>query len=324
MYELELTKTFGRTGNTLLCVINALYFAYNNKIKKVKFHQLIWWTSQLMPGGQNELINCLEIDIDESDLVETTFENTDDERKAILKKRCSLIWNSEKSQFESWFCGFYLPDLSFDKRIYVAQKYIRPILNFKEATLNENDLVIHLRSGDIMDSGHRCYTQPPLCFYEEVINSKKWNNIYIITERTNNPCLSILENKYSNIITFIDHNKERHGGNGFGFRHDLGYLVGAHNFVPSQSSLSPLIIQLSKTIKNVYIPSYILVSNNSKHSIREHGIWWSNSFINKKDDFKVNNIQFHVLDYDKYIDTPEPIYNYHEQKFRDYLINYTN
>ena len=50
-----------------------------------------------------------------------------------------------------------------------------------------------------------------------------------------------------------------------------------------------------------------------KTFVREHGIWWSNSFINKKDDFKVNNIQFHVLDYDKYIDTPEPIYNYHEQ-----------
>ena len=91
-----------------------------------------------------------------------------------------------------------------------------------------------------------------------------------------------MKNKYSNIITF-NINKERHGGNSFGFRDDLGYLVGAHNFVPSQSSLSPLIIQLSKTIKNVYIPSYMLVSNNSKLSIREHGIWWSNFFINKKD-----------------------------------------
>ena len=72
----------------------------------------MWWSSQLMPGGQNELINCLEVDIDESDLVETIFENTDDERKAILKRRCSLIWNSENHNlnrgFVDFICQIYL------------------------------------------------------------------------------------------------------------------------------------------------------------------------------------------------------------------------
>ena len=325
MYELELTKSLGRTGNSLLCIINAVYFAFNNKICKVKFHKLKWWTNQLLPGGRNELINKLEINIDSVDLSGTICENTENERKSILRNRGSLKWNQKKNQFESWFCGFYLggpQGAPFHKRIYIVQKYIRRLFNFVNEPLNENDLVIHLRSGDIMSSGHHCYIQPPLCFYEEIIKLRKWNKIYILLERNNNPCLNALKQKYPNIITFIN-DKNRHGGNGFGFKHDLGFLVGCYNYVSCQSSLCPLIIQLSKTIKNVYIPSYMFVTKGH-HAIREHSIWWSNDLIDKKENVKINNIEFHVFNYDKYINTAEPIYNYQDKKFKDYILNYKN
>jgi hypothetical protein len=323
MYELELTKSLGRTGNCLICIINAIEFAINNKINKIKFHTMLWWTTQLLPGGQNELINKLEIDIDSVDLCGTICENTENEKKSILKNRGSLIWNKEKIQFESWFCGFYSHVCSFNKRIYIVQKYIKPILNIETQILDENDLVIHLRSGDIMSKGHSSYIQPPLCFYEEIINLKKWNKIYIITENKNNPCLDILKNKYVNIITFLDNKKNRHGGNGFGFNHDLGYLIGAYNFIPSSTSLSPLIIQLSKTIKNVYIPSYMLQSKG-KNIPREYPIWWSNDLKDKKTNITINNIEFHVFDYDQYTNIDKPIHKYNEEIFRKYLTEYNN
>ena len=84
MYELELTKSLGRTGNCLICIINAIEFSINNKISKIKFHTMLWWTTQLLPGGENELINKLEIDIDYVDLSGTICENTENEKKSIL------------------------------------------------------------------------------------------------------------------------------------------------------------------------------------------------------------------------------------------------
>ena len=321
MYELELTKTLGRTGNSLLCIINAIHFAFSNKISKIAFHNLKWWTDQLLPGKSNELINSLEIKISDEDLSDKTVLYTHDERKQILKNKCSIIWNEKKQHFESWFCGFYISVTPFDKRIYIAQKYIKPILNIKKEKLHENDLVVHLRSGDIMKKGHYGYIQPPMAFYEEVINLKKWNTIYIITEHNNNPCLHVLQNKYPNVVSFVN-NKNRHGGNANGFAHDLGYLVGCHNYVVCQSSLCPLIIQLSNTIKNVYMPSYILVTKGN-HAIKEHTIWWSNDLKDKKTNFQIHDINFHILDYDKYIDTKDPIYNYQEQKYKDYLLTYS-
>jgi hypothetical protein len=101
----------------------------------------------------------------------------------------------------------------------------------------------------------------------------------------------------------------------------LGYLIGCHNYVACQSSLCPIVIQLSKTIKNVYLPSYFLVTQGN-HAIREGAIWWSNDLKDKKTDFKINDVEFHVFDYDKYIDTKEPIYNYQETKYKEYMLNY--
>tara|TARA_B100001250_G_scaffold102821_1_gene86652 strand:+ start:4329 stop:6098 length:1770 start_codon:yes stop_codon:yes gene_type:complete len=318
MYTLELTKSLGRTGNCMLCVINAIYFAEKYNISKVIFDGMRWWTTQLLPNQPNEIIKAMQIDIQQKNTTRVL------DIKDILKKRCSLIWNNKKNQFESWFCGFYLGDMKFEDRIYIVHKYINPIFNFSPVNyLNDNDLVIHLRSGDIMNSGHAVYIQPPLQFYIDVIESKEWNDIYIITEHQNNPCFNSLIKKYTKIIHFLNNKKNRTGGNGYGFKFDMGILLAAKNLVVSNSSLSPFIIQMSYVIKNVYMPSFYLRSRGKNHA-RENQVWWTNDLKDKKEEFKINDIQFHVLDYDKYVDTSEPIYNYHEKRFKDYLINYKN
>ena len=316
MYTLELTKSLGRTGNCMLCVINAIHFAEKYNISTVSFIGMCWWTTQLLPNQPNEIINKMQIDIQSEN--NKPVHNVAN----ILKKRCSLIWNKSKNQFESWFCGFYLGDMSFEDRIIIVHKYINPIFTFSPVTyLKSDDLVIHLRSGDIMNSGHAVYIQPPLQFYVDVIESKTWDDIYIITEHENNPCFNSLIKKYPNIIHFLNDKKNRTGGNGHGFKFDMEILISAKNLVVSNSSLSPLIIQMSYVIKNVYTPSFYFRSRG-KHHARENQIWWTNGLKDKKEQFKINDIQFHVLDYDKYVDTSEPIYNYHEKRFKNYLINY--
>ena len=44
------------------------------------------------------------------------------------------------------------------------------------------------------------YAQPPLCFYEKVIEFKKFNNIFIISDDANYPIIKRLISKYNKVI----------------------------------------------------------------------------------------------------------------------------
>lgn len=318
-YHLELTNSIGRTGNCMVCVINAINHALQTDIQTISFDSMCWQSNALLPGKsshstkENTLLNSMNIGII----------NKSNSGKKATSKGC-VNWNKNKKQYESWFSGFYNGDTCFEDRINIVQKYIRPLFTFKEHTLNDDDLVIHLRSGDIFSlRPHYAYIQPPLSFYIEIIENSKWNKIYVITEKDDSPIYKKLRELYPNIITFLEKPENRHGGNGWGFKQDLEYLVGAVNYVPCQSSLCPLIIQLSKTIKNVYMPSYMF-KTRGHHAIGEHSTWWSNSLRDKKGEFSIKNINFHVSDYDEYINTPDPIFNYNEKKYIDYLMQYKN
>lgn len=322
MFTLKLTKSLGRTGNSLLCVINAIFFAMENDIEIVDFSELSWWTSNLLPNGPHELITSLTVKISKEDIKNTNNIDKDSFIKFITRKKCSIKWNKNNECFESWFCAFYDSSGTFEDRTYIVQKYIKPILKIPVLDCKSDDLVIHMRSGDIFKmKGHYAYIQPPLSFYVDVISSRTWGNIYIIAEDDRNPCFHKLKEKYPNIISFLDNKKERHGGNGFGFQHDLSWMISSCHYVACQSSLCPLIIQLSTKIKHVYLPSYIL-KTTGQNITKETRIWWTNNFANIKNDFTVNTVQYHVLNYDKYIERPEKMYQYEHAINRDILINY--
>jgi hypothetical protein len=328
MHTLKLVKSLGRTGNSLLCVVNAIIFAMEHDIEVVDFTELQWWTTQLLPNGKNELINKLQIKISPNDLKMVHEMRGLEFQDYIHKIKPAIKWNKTINKFESLFCGFYLNIGTFEERRYVVQKYISPILNIPslktEDMINSNDLLIHLRSGDIFShKGHNAYIQPPLSFYIEVISSRTWNKIIIITENEHNPCFSKLKEKYPNIISFLHNKQERLGGNGNGFKHDLSWLINCTHYVACQSSLCPLIIQLSKTIKHVYLPSYIL-KTTGQNIIRETRIWWTTELANKNTNFTNGLVEYHVLNYDNYIDIPKKIYEYQEKENINYLLEYNN
>ena len=67
--------------------------------------------------------------------------------------------------------------------------------------ISKKDLYIHLRSGDIYKkNAHGKYSQPPLCFYSNILNNFNFGNIYLISNDNNNPIINRLTKKYNNII----------------------------------------------------------------------------------------------------------------------------
>lgn len=122
-------------------------------------------------------------------------------------------------------------------------------------TLNENDLVIHIRSGDIFRrKPHHLYIPPPLSYYIKEINKYNYEKIYIICEDKKNPVVNKLLELYKNAI----HNKNT-------LKEDIRIILGAKNIMYSIGS---------------FIPSLMLLSNNIKF-IHKH----FNSFKNEKNEY---------------------------------------
>ena len=68
--------------------------------------------------------------------------------------------------------------------------------------LGINDLVIHIRSGDLFIKSvpHPRYLTPPISYYKNIIDqNKNYENIYIIAEDCINPCINKLLEIYPTI-----------------------------------------------------------------------------------------------------------------------------
>lgn len=74
------------------------------------------------------------------------------------------------------------------------QKYIKNIIKFnlENIEMNNNDLFIHIRSGDLFSNvhPHRAYVQPPMFYYKKII--ERYDKINIIYEDDKNPCVNEL------------------------------------------------------------------------------------------------------------------------------------
>lgn len=98
------------------------------------------------------------------------------------------------------------------KRHKIVREYIYPNLKFRNKDvniLNDDDLVIHIRSGDIFRhhskgcSGRQKFVQNPLSFFQKIMED--YNKIYICSENRANPVLDILS-KDNRVTTYIGRN----------------------------------------------------------------------------------------------------------------------
>ena len=132
-------------------------------------------------------------------------------------------------------------------------------------SLGDNDLVIHIRSGDIFSpywaGPHPDYIMPPLSYYTNIINNNNYENIYLIAEDNLNPCINKLLELYPN-IQFTIQSLEK----------DINTILSAVNIVISYGTFIPQLMFVSDNIKNMYSPSYTEHDNNGFVEVPNYNI----------------------------------------------------
>ena len=202
-------------GN-LLCTLNKILF-YCEIIgcKKILLDKEIFWFIK----NKIKIKNCnITLDI-------------------IDKKKFS---NSSGIYYSSANLYYYFFKIKPEIRIHFLRLEI--IKNLPKIKTNEKFLYIHIRSGDIYNNTiHSSYAQPPLCFYQNIINFYMFEKIILISNNSLNPVINKLINLYPGIIYKKNSMKE-----------DISYLINAYNIVASISSFLISIIPLNYNLKNIW------------------------------------------------------------------------
>ena len=109
--------------------------------------------------------------------------------------------------------------------------------------LTEDTLVIHFRSGDAFsERPHGALGQPPLSFYEKVIEHESPVKVILVYENLANPVIERFR-------SFIDSRGIPVSVSSSGFRQDLAILLGAQTLVTAQGTLAEAILLLSPRIQ---------------------------------------------------------------------------
>ena len=138
---------------------------------------------------------------------------------------------------------FYYNTYTFriENKFYIFKKEI--LRNLPKIKTNKNDLYIHIRGSDIFQNKNPHYApdyaQPPLCFYQKILNNYKYRKIFIISADKENPVIDALLKAYKNIIYKSNSSLEK----------DIASLAYAYNIVGSISSFLISTIKLNDNLK---------------------------------------------------------------------------
>ena len=222
-----ITGGYGHIGNALIMLNNLLNICINIKCKNV-----------ITPGGLHTIIRR-PIIYKEYNI--TLYPNTFRHKPKIdiiLRKPTTFWFAYRKKPHET--------------RIqFIRDEIIR---NIPKYVSNENDLYINIRSGDVFKNKiNHMYSQPPLCFYQKIINENKFDKIFILSNGHENPVIGRLLKLYPG-IRYI------HGRVQF----DISVILNAYNFVMPISTFPMTLIVLNNKLKNLYL--YELLRFNTKNA----------------------------------------------------------
>jgi len=134
----------------------------------------------------------------------------------------------------------------------ILKNQIFPLIPCQEgflvSSVNDDTLVIHIRSGDIFnDHGvHDAYIQPPVSFYEKIINEFNFKDVLIVTQKDlRNPCIARLKELFPNIRIQASSLLE-----------DVNTILNARNLVTAMSTFSLSLGFASNKIKRLYVPQF--------------------------------------------------------------------
>jgi hypothetical protein len=206
---------YGRLGNNIIQLSNIIHIAIAYKhnikfnIKKIKFFDII--------------------------VIEKYF-NKYNNSKIITDKN-----NKSSFFFDKNLMPF--PKDIFIQNIEETNQILQKAFLIKDINkVKENDLIIHIRSGDIFSSHpHPGYVPPPLSYYIQEIDKYNYETIYIICEDTKNPVVNELLKLYNNAV-YEKNILEK----------DIRIILGATNILFSIGSFIPSLMMLSNNIKFIH------------------------------------------------------------------------
>jgi hypothetical protein len=249
-------KRWNRFGNSVIQLINILHIAIslNHNIKELKKHDFF------DIGIINNILNNKE----NNNIIQDNHEFFE---QGKIKVPSELFKKNKEKVQEILEKSFIIQDIP---------------------ALEKDDLVIHIRSGDIFDKKpHPVYVMPPFSYYKNIIDSVTYNNIILVAEDRKNPVIDKLLTHYPNIKFKIQ-----------SFYKDIQTILGAHNVISSFGTFIPYLLLLSKNIKNLYQPNY---QGWGRH-------------------FKETSVNLHIIDLSDYTKKMRPWKNTPEQI--EILLNY--
>lgn len=252
---------FGNLIKIILSVISANLLLYkHNKIciKEVKNAQKTKLLSEL---PDYYIFNEFTID---DEIIESDFFNY-----------CDYFYAFKPNEFDN-----------------LIDKYLKAYINY-DIKLNNiynldfnNDLFIHIRSGDIFEKNNyvnddvnsdlfKWFIQPPYSFYEKIINENINKKIYILSENINNPIIEKIMNNFEN-CKFLSNEIET----------DFQILLNSKYLVSSTSDFVLTAVFLSN-YKNIIYASrenyYYLVSHKFNIKYYDYSEYY-NTKINSYDE----------------------------------------
>ncbi|KAG5192816.1 hypothetical protein JKP88DRAFT_292458 [Tribonema minus] len=134
----------------------------------------------------------------------------------------------------------------------------------------KNDLVIHLRSGDIWDAPapHPWYGQPPLSWYAAVLNHRDWDAVTIVTERAHD---ELRAHPLATLLPALLRRPAARVVRASAFwRADLRALLCARHLVTAQSSLTALLLWHAPHLQSAYAESAALRDAEQRMELQHH------------------------------------------------------
>ena len=156
----------GKIGNALMMLNNLLNICVNIKCRNV-----------IVPDGLHKIIKR-PIFYKDYNIKIFPFRFKHKPRIDISLKKHTIFWFNYRNT----------PHIN---RIKIIRNEV--LNNVPKLNIKENDLYIHIRSGDIFKKTlNRIYSQPPLCFYKKIINENNYNRTFILSNGRQNPCVNKL------------------------------------------------------------------------------------------------------------------------------------
>jgi len=167
----------------------------------------------------------------------------------------------------------------------------------EKQNLSNNDLVIHIRGGDLffLPEPPINMNQAPFSFYKKVIEMQQFDKIYVVYEDFLNPNVQLLKDTYENVILIDD------------LQMAINLLLSAKNIVSCGiTTFSRMLALCSENIEKHYIPGFFdgkgfnispLTNNTDVEQIIinvdeyfKFGKWrWNNDLSDFKERFIKNN-----------------------------------